>query len=64
MNNQYEINLKQIKRDASDRTEEEKHHIIEKNNEQYRRLTEGLVEFYEGERIKLKIAKEAEIREL
>jgi hypothetical protein len=39
MNNQYEANLKQIKKGISDRVEEEKIHLMEKSNEQYRRLT-------------------------
>ena len=39
MNNQFEGNLKQIKKGVSDKVEEEKVIIMEKSNDQYRRLT-------------------------
>lgn len=48
MNLQFEQNLKQIKKSISDRAEEEKTELIEKSNEQYRRLSENLIDFYES----------------
>jgi hypothetical protein len=39
MNAQYEANLKQIRKGISDRVEEEKVDVMDKSNEQYRRLT-------------------------
>ena len=64
MNNQYQCNLRQIKKGILDRENEEKLHIMDKCNEQCGKRLQDLEDFYVGEKAKLRMAKEAEVREL